>query len=140
MTGRTWHVFVHAWTGSHSSSSPELVEGVPALPVTAESVREPFALTFEEVVAGVAGLPGSWVEPDGALVWNPAPGEQVVGTIHCFDHRVMSVELHVACGAEHWRKFLDAAVGAAPTCVQLAERGVFVSADGLARLLGSRSG
>ncbi len=140
MTDRSWHIFVHAIDPAHAPKALGAIDGVATLQVSAVAVNGPFELTFEQVAAGIAALPGSWVEPDGALVWNPRQGGQIAGTLHCLDHRVMSLELHVSCKGEAWRAFCSAGLGESAICIQLAEHGSFVSRDGLACLLDAGSG
>jgi hypothetical protein len=140
MTDRNWHIFVHALDPALAPKTSGAIDGVATLEVPAAAVNGPFALTFEQVAAGIAALPGAWVEPDGALVWNPRQGGQIAGTLHCLDHRVLSLELYVSCRGEAWRDFCSAGLGESAICIQLAEHGSFVSSEGLACLLDARSG
>jgi hypothetical protein len=132
MQVKEWHVFVHVLDNDKENMA-DAPGAKGRLSLTSEQLRNPFPDTFEEMCLRIDSMPGAYCEPDGSVGWNPPgfQGEQLGGTLHCIDERVMCVELFSSLGEENWKRLIDTISSNCPdVAVQLAEEGVFLSREG----------
>lgn len=132
-----WHIFLHRRSEGERASPVLRPDGARTLVLESADLQQPFPCTFETLVAGLSSLPGAWCEPDGAFGWYPSAdgSEELAGTIHCLDHRVMSVEMHMGLSPGHWQQVAALVRLHSPFIIQLAEQGVFVEEAEFDRLL-----
>ena len=103
----------------------------PRLLVSAEALRLPLDVTFEQAVEALEQLPRMFCEPDGSFVWVSAhadtPAWQVDGMLYDRDNRLLYVDLKGECPAGSFDMLLRC-FGAPPKCVmfQLVRQAVFL--------------
>lgn len=100
------------------------------LEVPKESLAEPFAVGFDDVLAALDRLPRLVTEPDGAILWASADAGQawqVDGTLAERDGRALAVELKGCCPAAAFDQVLEAfGWPQTPVMLQVMRSGVFL--------------
>lgn len=100
------------------------------LDVPKESLAEPFAVGFDDVLATLDRIPRLVTEPDGAILWaSTAAGQawQVDGTLAERDGRALAVELKGCCPAAAFDQVLQAfGWPRTPVMLQIVRSGVFL--------------
>lgn len=100
------------------------------LEVPKESLAEPFAVGFDDVLAALDRLPRLVTEPDGAILWaSAAAGQawQVDGTLAERDGRALAVELKGCCPAAAFDQLLEAfGWPQTPVMLQVVRSGLFL--------------
>ena len=102
----------------------------PTVAMARESLAEPLAVGFDDMLDRLGRLERMYVEPDGAFVWtSPREGLawQVDGNASEWQGRVLLVDLRGSCPPEAFDRLLDA-VGwpTQPLVVQLVRPAVFL--------------
>lgn len=103
------------------------------LAVPRAALADPFAIDFEDALAGLAGLERMFVEPDGAFVWtSPRAGVawQVDGNLAERLGRLLLVDLRGSCPPREFDRLL-AACGwpEQPVMMQLVRPAVFLDEE-----------
>lgn len=100
------------------------------LDVPKESLAEPFAVGFDDVLTALDRLPRLVTEPDGAILWAAADAEQrwqVDGTLAERDGWALAAELKGSCPAAAFDRMLEAfGWPRTPVMLQVVRSGVFL--------------
>ena len=130
---RPFHIAVHAMPdpaepGDLWQRVPDLLRN---LRVPAERQTALWAISFEEASDALSSLPRMFIEPDGALLWVSASGEepswQLDGNLWDRADRLMAVELKGQCPESAWDIFLRRLGWPdAPVMIRLVREALFV--------------
>ena len=130
---RPFHIAVHAMPGPIEPGDLFAVGSsrLRSLRVPVDRQTALWAISFEEAGNALSSLPRMFIEPDGALLWVSAHGEeprwQLDGNLWDRAERLMAVELKGQCPEAAWDELLHRLGWPdAPVMIRLVREAFFV--------------
>ena len=137
----SWHIALHSWRNPFPASQPLTWQSrtISALKISAQDLREPFAIPFDDFLTAIHERENGYAEGDGSFGILGRQGSwKLVGNVFEFGTGIQYVELMGRCPAQELNGLVSLLEqGQTDQCViQLMEAGFFVSTQQFVQLFG----